>query len=515
MVRRTPIKRTLWRSILVWTLFGVFSVSITSGFLYSILLNENLMLGILILCYFISQLVLAIMNMRACRKCLMGDESITWKKWITHNYWETRGATYFHQHPTRVGILLVGYREDPIYWEQCVRSIRTHSPPSIVRVVCAAIDGNERPDTMMEEQFYETWDKNQDNTQPEDGYTNISLESPIDRVSLLLPHRGKRHTMRSGFEYLRIHYPDLDYIIVMDSDSVVTPNSIWSLVRVMDENPANGCGTGCLQILNLENMLARIIDARYAYAFNIERSAMSALGVMNCCSGPFSIYRTSCLTDGLLQDFIAQRFCMQPVGPGDDRHLTNLILAQGYRSIQCPYSLAKTECPLSIRRFFIQQLRWMRSFYREQPFQIYAMPVQNVYLIVVTVYEILFPFVMTLSLIPTFGILYPSPVIVFYHRLLLCISVIVLRTLILIFTMRRIDLWYNVFMLPLFFIALLPMKLYAILTMGIQNWMTSNRLFLRHNCNIDVFCMWWSIFLWNALYVLLLDHRFGWFSMIS
>ena len=507
-VRKNPMKRTLGRSIVMLTVFFMLSVSITGGFLYSIILGKNLMLGLLILFYFVSQLVFATININTCNRLLFENENISWDKWLTTDYWETKGEPYFRVNPKNIGILVVGYREDPIYWRQCIESIRKHSPLALVRVVCAAIDGNEEPDKKMEHEFYHAWDHCIGTVSSDLVMSDISLDTPIDRVGLLLPHRGKRHTMRSGFEYLRIHYPGLEYVIVMDSDSVVTPNAIWSLVRVIDENPANGCGTGSLQILNRDNVLTKIIDARYAYAFNIERSAMSAVGVMNCCSGPFSIYRMSCLDDELLQAFILQRFCMQPVGPGDDRHLTNLILAKGYRSIQCPHSVAKTECPTIIRRFFIQQMRWMRSFYREQPFQIYAIPVQHFYLIIVTIYEILFPFIMVLSLIPTFGVLYPSSSIVFRNRIIMCIAIIFMRTLILIVTMRRLSLWYNLFMLPLFFIALLPMKIYALLTMGIQNWMTSNRLFLSHQCNIDVFFMWCAIGIWNVLYVLLIVHRF-------
>lgn len=507
-VQKQPVKRTVGRSVVTWTLFALVSVSITGGFLYSIVLGKNMMLGLLILFYFISQLVLSSMNIHHCNRLLLQNENISWDDWLTKDFWETKAESYFRVNKRHVGILVVGYRENPIYWQQCIESIRKYSPVSLVRVVCAAIDGNDEPDRDMEEIFYQAWDCCTGTVESDLIMSDISLEPPIERSSLLLPHRGKRHTMRSGFEYLRINYPHLDYVIVMDSDSVLKPNSIWSLVRVIDDNPANGCGTGSLQILNRDNTLTRIIDARYAYAFNIERSAMSAVGVMNCCSGPFSIYRMSCLDDELLDAFICQRFCMQPVGPGDDRHLTNLILAKGYRSVQCPYSVAETECPVAIRRFFIQQLRWMRSFYREQPFQIYAIPVQHFYLIIVTIYEILFPFIMILSLIPTFGVLYPSPLIVFRNRVIICVSVIFLRTIILIVTMRRLALWYNIFMLPLFFIALLPMKIYALLTMGIQNWMTSNRLFLRQNCNVDVFFMWCTIALWNLIYVLLIIHRF-------
>lgn len=513
--RKSPIRRTFCRNLLMWGSFGITFVGLGGGFMYSILFNKNWMLGFLILVYFVLQMVFARKNLDHCRRTLMAGEKIGMSAWLKNDYFKQTGAAdYFESNPCRVGILLVGYREDPVYWRQCIASIRDYSPPSLVRVVCACIDGNDDPDKEMVEEFQKVWSDCND-TKREDSYETISLESPIETATLLLPHRGKRHTMRSGFEFLRCRYSDLDYIIVMDSDSVITPNSIWSMVRMMNDNPANGCGTGCLEILNSTSFLTKIINARYAYAFNIERSAMSATGTMNCCSGPFSIYRMSCLTDELLDAFIQQRFCLQPVGPGDDRHLTNLILAKGYRSIQCPYSIAFTECPTQLGRFFIQQLRWMRSFYREQPFQMYAIPVQSPYLIIITLYEILFPYVVILSFIPTFSLLYPTPLSVFRNRVLICMGIILVRTFILMVVMSRLDMWYNVFMLPLYFITLLPMKVYALLTVGIQNWMTSNRQFLKNLCNIDVFCMYLVIVLWNILYFVFLSYRMNWIPEVE
>lgn len=508
------LQRTFVREVCTWSLLGILGTMLTTGFLYSIITGHTLLLGILILIYFVLQLAFAGVNRSQCRRLLMGSERISMTEWMRRDFWAEKGAPHFREHPCRVGILVVGYREDPIYWRQCVESIRLYAPPSVVRTVCAAVDGNEAADEIMMNEFYSAWNRPREETPANSsgGEDNplheVCLETPVETAVLMLPHRGKRHTMRSGFEYLRMKYPDLDYIIVMDSDSVLTPNAVWSLVRVMDEDTANGCGTGSLEILNQSSFLARVVNARYAYAFQIERGAMAARGCMNCCSGPFSIYRMACLDEALLEAFVTQRCCMQPVGPGDDRHLTNLILARGYRSIQSPFSVALTECPTRLERFFIQQLRWMRSFYREQAFQIYALPVQSWYLMVVTLYEILFPFVVLLSLIPTFGVLHPTPVEVLRNRILVCVGVILLRTITLIVVTGRWGMWHNLFMLPLYFLVLLPMKMYALLTLGIQNWMTSNRMILRRLCNIDVLCMWAAIALWNGILTVLFLNRF-------
>ena len=66
---------------------------------------------------------------------------------------------------------------------------------------------------------------------------------------------------------------------------------------------------------------------------------------------------------------------------------------------------------------------------------------------------------------------------------------------------------YNVFMLPLYFCFLLPMKLYAGLTVGIQGWMTSDRLVVRGKWSADVVGMYTAIGVMNAFYVMLGLHQ--------
>jgi len=149
----------------------------------------------------------------------------------------------------------------------------------------------------------------------------------------------------------------------------------------------------------------------------------------------------------------------------------------------------------------------MRSFYREQYYQIQAIPRQSLWLTVVTIYEILFPYVVVLGFFP---ILRAMPLSVFLERLYLCLGVVAFRTTVLLWISGgEWDMLFNMLMVPLYFCVLLPMKLYASLTVGIQGWMTSDRLLVRGRCSTDILVMYMVIVCMNAFYAMLFLYQGG------
>lgn len=408
----------------------------------------------------------------------------------TKNYIFLKESPALVEFPS-VSLLVVGHRENPFYWKNCLNSMKASKYPNITSI-CAFIDGNLDEDIYMKSIFDEIFP---------------------NQYACLTPQGGKRSVLYEGIQYIKEHFPLNEYIIVIDSDTVISPDGIKYLVNCIHQNPNNGCATGNIQIFNLsEGILAKIVHARYGYAFTIERSAMSAVGVMNCCSGPFSIYRQSYLSDNLLESFIQQRFCGHLVGPGDDRHLTLLMLKEGYLSRQTPFAIATTETPVTLHRYLQQQLRWMRSFYREMFWQISAIPKQHPYLSVITVYEILFPVFVILSFLPTFR-LFPfdhQNYTLLFQRGLIALGILCLRTCLLIIFNKNIgilaNLW-NLCVFPLYFIFLLPLKIYALFTCPIQSWITSSRKKMVCSFNMDILGMYISIIIWwsSLLFILFRD----------
>lgn len=446
-----------WRIIL----FFIFSIILSIGYPLSIVMQYNVFFGVLIIVYFVLQIVFASMNVDSMKKRVMTDRP-------------------------SVSIMIIGYRENKSYWADCIRSIIASDYDHIMAIE-AFIDGDEEEDQYMKSIF-----------------NDIVAETEESRKYschiTMCEHGGKRHAMEKGFKQILRKYPDNEYIIVADSDTVFEKDAIFQLIRCIHQDPQNGCATGNIKIFNKDRWLARIINARYAYAFNIERGAMSAMGVMNCCSGPFSIYRQSCVDDDLLEDFVNQTYCRKRVGPGDDRHLTLLIMNRGFLSRQTPYAIASTETPDHLHRYFQQQLRWMRSFYREQIWQVRAIAHQNIYLMIITVYEIFFPFFIIISFLPTFNIIdYSRPVLLFYTRLIVAVGIMLLRTfLLLCFNGFLLENVWNICVFPLYFIFLLPIKLYALCTCHVQGWITTTRKdSIMSKISPDIVFIYIFILLWN------------------
>lgn len=442
----------------------IFFGSVFSLFVSNVFFGlSNMYMGFIIIFYFALQIYFAICN------------SILYKRIANEDNYLT-----MDEYPS-IAFNIVGYRENPDYWQKCLESIRDiNYPNEKISGIFAFVDGDEDNDTYMKTIFDELF---------------LELNCEDKYACFLKPHAGKRHVMYHGFHHIKKEYPTNAYVLVIDSDTILEKDSVMHLVKAIHWNRLNGCGTGSLKIFNRTNLLTKLVHSRYGYAFDIERGAMSFAGCMNCCSGPFSIYRQRLLDDTLLDNFITQKYCGFYVGPGDDRHLTNLILEKGYRSIQTPYAIAYTESPEIFSRFLQQQLRWMRSFYREILWQIRAIPHQHLYLIVITTYEILFPFCILLSIVSQ---LYAHKEIGFFlHRIIYAFSILLLRTILLLwFQKGDLNYFINLFYFPLYFLFLLPVKLYALLSCFQMQWITSDRKKIilynsLENSMISIFILSW------------------------
>lgn len=364
--------------------------------------------------------------------------------------------------PQNTVLLVVGHRENPLYWEMCLRSVLALRLDNLAAVYIY-IDGNTEKDRYMHEMVDKV-------------FQNKPTHFP-SITSRVVEQRGKRGLLYMGIEQIRFDFSnraDEMLVVATDSDTVLSPTSLLELEKCIRANPKNGCATGILGIYNLDDgLLPKIIHARYYYAFAIERAALSWFGCMTCCSGPLSIYRLSALTPQVMKRFHTQEFLSKRCEPGDDRHLTNIVMAQGYRSRQTNQAVATTEAPSDMTRFLLQQLRWSRSYYRELYWQIKSIPRQSFFLGFVTVYETVFPYMVLVWILNLF--FWPHPAIVYLKAATLSAAIMVIRTFIMWVHARDRLIWYNLYYYFLYFLFLLPTKFYAGLTITNNAWVTQTR----------------------------------------
>lgn len=193
-------------------------------------------------------------------------------------------------------------------------------------------------------------------------YQKFEAQDTTNRLHILREsvNRGKREAMNKGFEVAQG-----EYIITADSDTLLDREGILRLVAPIIADSRIGAVTGDVRVENYKDTwLTHLIALRYWVSFHVERGAQSFSGSMMVCSGPFTVYRAD-IIHRVRQDFISQTFLGQPCTYGDDRHLTWLVLKEGYITRIQEGAVARTMAPRTLPEYVPQQVRWTKSFIRE------------------------------------------------------------------------------------------------------------------------------------------------------
>jgi hyaluronan synthase len=127
-------------------------------------------------------------------------------------------------------------------------------------------------------------------------------------------------------------------------------------------NPEIGAVCAHADPMNADkNFLTRMQAAYYFVSFRILKAAESSFLVVFCCSGCSSAYRRDIVVPQL-DDWLNEKFLGLPVTWGDDRGLTNRVLADGYRTLYTDRAQAYTICPDNMRQLLKQQVRWKKGW---------------------------------------------------------------------------------------------------------------------------------------------------------
>ena len=173
------------------------------------------------------------------------------------------------------------------------------------------------------------------------------------------PHNmGKRHALAAGA--LRAKF---DLLVFVDSDSFLEPDAVREVVQPF-RDPKVGAVSGRTEVQNKwTNALTKMQAVRYYVAFRFIKAAESVFDGVTCLSGPLACYRKD-LVMHFLDQWLNQKFFGYPATFGDDRSLTNFILAK-HRTAYQDAAVCSTIVPSSMRTFIRQQMRWKRSWLRE------------------------------------------------------------------------------------------------------------------------------------------------------
>lgn len=252
-------------------------------------------------------------------------------------------------------------------------------------------------------------------------------DNPINqcRIHLLAqPSRGKREAMGMGFAMgrgrqfvkdMEEKYPDVpsddfrfmianldlesipdfshDFVLNIDSDTEIgDPYAVLNSAIFMNKHPNAACTTGDVRVVNRNvNLLSEMTYQRYWRAFFVERAAQAP--EVTCMSGPWVFMRGEAL-GSILDEWYFQEFLGQRSTYGDDRNLSTRFLENGWESLFIPDSFVLTDCPTDWKTFLKQQLRWNKSFNRENLILFAFIHRLQKYVQFDVVYQQTFPFIM-------------------------------------------------------------------------------------------------------------------------
>ncbi len=182
------------------------------------------------------------------------------------------------------------------------------------------------------------------------------------RLLLIRQHAnsGKRQALMAGFRRAAG-----SVYVTIDSDSEVQPDTLRHLVSPLVGNPRVGSVAGNVRVLNhSDGCIPKMMEIFFTMGFDFIRSGQSTYGGVFCTPGALSAYRASVIR-GHLPAWARQTFRHSPATIGEDRALTNIVLASGYRVVYQREAVVFTKVPSTYHGLRAMLTRWARSNVRE------------------------------------------------------------------------------------------------------------------------------------------------------
>lgn len=163
---------------------------------------------------------------------------------------------------------------------------------------------------------------------------------------------GKRHAQATALR----QEGSSDFILTVDSDSIVHPRALEEALRAMSDSRVQAVTATIVVRNRRQNLLTRVVDLEVVSGNFVMRRARSVLGAVAPTSGAFALYRSSLVYEHL-DDYLASGTY------SDDRRLTHYALMNG-QVVACDEAFVATELPASPSGMFRQRTRWFQGYFR-------------------------------------------------------------------------------------------------------------------------------------------------------
>jgi hyaluronan synthase len=156
-----------------------------------------------------------------------------------------------------------------------------------------------------------------------------------------------------------------EVIVTVDSDSMIERGALLAITGPF-RDPRIGAVAGKVAVHNRRaGLIPRMLHVRFILSFDYLRSAQSVFRTVYCCPGALAAYRASVVRQ-VLPAWERQQFLGAPCTYGEDRALTNDILARGYDTVYQRSAVVHTLVPETYAKLCRMFLRWDRSYIREE-----------------------------------------------------------------------------------------------------------------------------------------------------
>jgi hyaluronan synthase len=173
-------------------------------------------------------------------------------------------------------------------------------------------------------------------------------------------NQGKRAALAAGFLA-----GTGEILVTIDSDSALDPGALLAIAGPF-RDPQVGAVAGQVGAYNREQgLLAKMLHVRYILSFDFLRAVESSYGTVYCCPGALTAYRAGVVRK-VLPPWMKQTFLGAECTYGEDRALTNSILALGYHTVYQRSAVVHTVVPTRYGNLCKMFLRWDRSYIREE-----------------------------------------------------------------------------------------------------------------------------------------------------
>lgn len=257
--------------------------------------------------------------------------TIVWGLWLYRFVMSHRAKAIVSDFRATTSVIVPSFHEDPAILLDCLQSWRAQSPTEIIIVLDVA---------------------------DLSAYRRIVALGDRRVRPILFHHVGKRSALGAG-----IRAATGDLLVLTDSDTWWRDDLLVNVQMPFVDPLVGAVGTHQNVNRRSTSVWRRIADWLVDIRYLDYVPAMGAVGAVPCVSGRTAVYRREAVLpvlEYMEDEFFMGRRCVS----GDDGRLTWLVLASGYKTVHQSSAHALSMFPASFRAFIKQRVRWSRNSYR-------------------------------------------------------------------------------------------------------------------------------------------------------